>query len=102
MRHDMSEYAANACSLYEELSGKSLKPASTPYVPEGSLLATDWDSKGALAGSAARVLMKTLWLARLSRPHLMKGISDLTRRVTRWSVADDRRLFRLMSYLKGS
>ena len=102
MYHNMAEYSANACSLYEELSGRTLKPASTPYVPEGSLLATDWESKGALAQSAARILMKTLWLARLSRPDLMKGISDLTRRVTKWSVADDKRLFRLMSYLKGS
>ena len=102
MRHDMSDYAANACSLYEELSGRSLKPAATPFVPEGSLLTTDWESKGALSASASRVLMKTLWLARLSRPDLMKSISDLTRRVTKWSVADDKRLHRLMSYLKGA
>ena len=102
MRHDMADYCANACSLYEELSGRVLKAAATPFVPEGSLLSTDWEAKGALSEGAARVLMKTLWLARLARPDLMKGISDLTRRVTKWSVADDKRLFRLMSYLKGS
>ncbi|CAE7545185.1 RE1 [Symbiodinium sp. CCMP2592] len=102
MRHNMSDYAANACSLYEELPGRSLKPAATPFVPEGSLLATDWESKGALSPSASRILMKALWLARLSRPDLMKSISDLTRRVTKWSVADDKRLRRLMAYLKGA
>ena len=32
----------------------------------------------------------------------MKGISDLTRRITTWSKADDRKLFRLMCYLKGT
>ena len=102
MRYDMSDYCANACRLYEDLSKRPLKPASTPFVPDGSILASDWESKGALASEASRVLMKTLWLARLSRPDLMKGISDLTRRVTRWSVADDKKLRRLMSYLKGT
>ncbi|CAE7409673.1 GIP [Symbiodinium natans] len=102
MRYDMSDYCANACRLYEDLSKRPLKPASTPFVPDGSILASDWESKGALASEASRVLMKTLWLARLSRPDLMKGISDLTRRITRWSVADDKKLHRLMSYLKGT
>ena len=46
--------------------------------------------------------MKILWSARLARLDLMKGISDLTRKITTWSRADDRRLYRLMSYLKGT
>ena len=46
--------------------------------------------------------MKVLWCARLARPDLNKAISDLTRRLTFWSVADDNRLHRLMSYLFGS
>ena len=32
MRHNMADYAKNACSLYEELTGRSLKAASTPFV----------------------------------------------------------------------
>lgn len=32
----------------------------------------------------------------------MKGKSDLTRRITTWSKADDRRQVRLMSYLKST
>ena len=52
-----------------------------------------------MEGSASKILMKLLWLARLSRPDLMKGISDLTRRVTCWSRADDKRLYRLVCYL---
>lgn len=46
--------------------------------------------------------MKVLWCARLARPDLNKGISDLARRLACWSVADDKRLHRLMSYLFGS
>ena len=99
MRHCMADYAKNACNLYEELSGRSLKAASTPFVADGSLLETDWTAKGQLSGSASRILMKCLWLARLSRPDIMKPLSDLTRRITTWATADDKRLYRLMCYL---
>eukprot|EP00435_Cladocopium_sp_Y103_P014697 s1958_g3.t1 len=99
---EMTEFIDNACSMYEELSGRKLKPAPSPYVPEGSLTDDDWDNRGTLCHEASRVLMKVLWCARLSRPDLMKGIADLTRRLTVWARADDKRLHRLMSYLYGS
>ena len=38
----------------------------------------------------------------MARPDLNKAIADLTRRLTCWSVADDKRLHGLMSYLYGS
>ena len=80
-------------------SGRKLKEAATPFVAEGSLLVSDWDSRGQLAESASRVLMKSLWLARLARPDVMKRLSDLICRVTCWSAADDKRLYHLMCYL---
>ena len=55
MRHDMSDYCRNACELYEQLSGRKLKEATTPFVAEGSLLLSDWESRGQLAESASRV-----------------------------------------------
>ena len=102
MKFDMSDFAKNACATYEELSGCTLKSASTPYLPDGSLVDSDFDERGCMANDASKVLMKILWSARLARPDLMKGIPDLTRKITTWSRADDRRLFRLMSYLKGT
>ena len=81
---------------------KKLKPAASPYVNDGSLTDSDWDTRGSLSAEASRILMKVLWCARLARPDLNKAISDLTRRLTCWSVADDKRLHRLMSYLFGS
>ena len=92
MHHDMSDYCRNSCELYKQLSGRKLKEATTPFVAERSLLVSDWESRGQLAESASRVLMKSLWLARLARPDVMKPLSDLTRRVTCWSAADDKRL----------
>jgi hypothetical protein len=81
------------------LAGKPLKEATSPFVPDGSIAQDEWESKGALTNGASRVVMKILWCARLSRPDILKAIADLTRRVTCWSVADDKRLFRLMCYL---
>ena len=52
-----------------------------------------------MADSASKVLMKILWSARLSRPDLTKAMGDLTRKITTWSRAEDRKLFRLMSYI---
>ena len=46
--------------------------------------------------------MKVLWMARLCRPDLMKSIGDLTRRLTQWSVADDKRLYGLMTYVNST
>ena len=42
--------------------------------------------------------VKILWAARLCRPDFMKVIGDLTKRLTTWSVADDKRPHRLMGY----
>ena len=98
----MTEFINNCCELYETLSKRKLKPAASPYVNDGSLTDSDWDVKGSLSAEASRILMKVLWCARLARPDLNKAISDLTRRLTCWSVADDKRLHRLMSYLYGS
>jgi len=89
----MSDFAANPCAAYEELSGcvSVLKKATTPYLPEGSLVDSDFTVRDEMAQDASKVLMKILWSARLARPDLLKGISDLTRKITTWSRADDKR-----------
>ena len=96
---DMVDFISSACQMYENLSGKPLKGAASPYLPEGSIPVNEWEERGALASDASKVLMKVLWAGRLPRPDAIKAIGDLTRRVTKWSRADDRRLQRLMNYL---
>ena len=68
MKLDMSDFAANACTAYEELSGCVLKKATTPYLPEGSLVDSDFTVRREMAQDASKVLMKILWGARLARP----------------------------------
>ena len=83
---NMEDYALQACELYSSVSGgKALKPAATPFCPEGAFLYQDDNEEGELAGCACQVLMKCLWLARLSRPDIMKEIGDLATKVQKWT-----------------
>ena len=98
--YDMSDYVQSAVDHYIELSGnKTLKPATTPFCPEGSLLHENEDVKGELGAEAASILMKNLWAARLARPDLSRPTSKLTTKLHSWSSNDDRRLRRLMEYM---
>ena len=47
----MSDFAANPCAAYEELSGcvSVLKKATTPYLPEGSLVDSDFTVRDEMA-----------------------------------------------------
>ena len=68
---DMEDYGVQAVQLYSSYTGvTTFKNATTPFCPDGSLLAVDDNSRGELAGVACSVLMKCLWLARLARPDL--------------------------------
>ena len=67
----MEDYCKDAVKLYLNVTGiKKLKAARTPFCPEGSLVHADDDVRGELAGDCCKCVMKSLWLARLSRPHL--------------------------------
>ena len=56
--------------LYESLFSKALKTYETPFVAQSVLTAQGYEEPGHLAGNAAQVLMKLLWLSRLSRHSL--------------------------------
>ena len=102
MISDMVDYVRQAVDLYKELAGLSkLRKASTPFCPEGSLTLADEEAQGQLAGSACRILMKNLWVARLARPDLQKPITDLATHLNCWSVNDDKRLYRLACYMES-
>ena len=103
VEYDMSDFAESACETYLKLAkGVTLKSAPTPFLVDSALPEEGWEIKGALSDHAAKVLMKCLWLARLSRPDLLRPITELSRRITRWSANDDRKLFRLMCYISSS
>ena len=60
------------------------------------------EEQGVLHGQAAKVLMRLLWLSRLSRPDLSFIVGRLASNTTRWSRWDDRQLLRVVSYLHST
>ena len=102
MTFAMDSYAKQAVDFYCELTQterSQLKPVPTPSLNEASFSDQDYEEQGTLHQDAAKILMKTLWLARLSRPDLSFIVARLATKISRWSRADDKQLFRLMSYL---
>ena len=93
----MGDDAKQAIDLYASLPGaKPLKAADSPYVSEGSLTLEDWEVRGELAQSSAKILMKLLWYARLCRPDLAHAISTLAAQSTSWTKNSDKQTHRLM------
>ena len=99
MSYDMSDYARQAVDQYVKLTGQRPKHASTPICPEGSLTHDGECDRGELSGAACSLLMKQLWLARLSRPDLQQAICYLATHVTIWSRNDDKRVKRIIDYI---
>ena len=90
---DMLDYAHQTVDLYKSLTNvSSLKHATTPFVPDGSVSIEDEEAQGELAPNAGKILTKALWLGRLSRPDIIKPINDLATKVQSWSRGDDKRL----------
>ena len=48
------------------------------------------------------LLMKLMWLGRISRPDIMVAINTLAHNITRWSANDDKRAARLVGYIAAT
>ena len=100
---DMEDYCQQCVEHYLQVTGeKDVKAAVTPFCPDGTLVAADDEIHGQLGDKACSVLMKDLWLARLARPYAQKAICDIATKVQNWTRNDDKRIRRLMGYLKFS
>lgn len=99
----MVSHLESAVEKYKELTGlEKLRKVPIPFCPEGSLHPKDDEESGQLAGKACSQLMTNLWLARLSRPDIIKPICDLATNVQCWTVNCDKQLHRLICYLDSS
>ena len=97
----MRAYAEGIVDAYCQLTGfesNKLKKVSTPFLP---VVYSDEDlsQAGELRKDASRILMRMLWIARLSRPDLMFITTRLASCVTTWTRFEDRQLLRCISYI---
>ena len=101
--YEMFGHCHQTVDKYLELSGKShdsLKTkAATPCIDDHLIPEEEFDERGALSSAAARIVLKALYVARIARYDFMWSVNMLAREVTRWTVACDRRLHRLICYM---
>ena len=57
---------------------------------------------GRLKPIATKVLMKVFYAARLARFDLLRAVANLARYSTKWTEEHDRRLAKLMQYIKST
>ena len=69
---------------------------------EGSLLATDQADRGQLSNVVAKLVMKFMWLGRMSRPDLLVAINVCAGHITKWTVNDDTHMTRLAGYVAAT
>ena len=100
-QYDMTGHAEQCVQRYLELAKldrKTLKKVATPCMDDHQFAPEDFENKGSLSPVASQILFEILYLARMGRPDLLWSVNDLARHVTKWSVACDKRLHRLISY----
>ena len=95
----MNDYFKSAIDAYEAVPGPPLSkhPVPTPYADVDPQLE---QQPGELADRAASIVMKLLFAARMTAPHLCYAIGALATQFTKWSKQCDRELVRLLSYIK--
>ena len=87
------------------LSPDTLKLVDTPSLNDSNFPDSDFTTPGALAGTdhkPAKIVMKILYGARVARFDILQPVVKLARFITQWTVACDKQLFRLMSYIKST
>jgi len=101
----MQGFVGQCIDRYCELTKtkpESIRLADTPGLDDSQLAHADFETRGALAPHAAKIIMKILWVGRVSRYDIYHAVCMLARDISKWTVACDKRLYRLVGFLKKS
>ena len=100
--YKMKGHVEQCVLRYLELAAKPascLKKVATPCIDDHQLSPEDFTTKGELSHVCARIVLKALYAARSGRPDCLWAVNSLAREATKWNVACDKRLFRLICYM---
>ena len=81
------------------IKGVGFEPVTTPSLSDHQIPAGEFEAKGKLSDVCARIALKILLFTRIARPDVLGACNVLSREVSRWTPACDRRLLRLVSYI---
>ena len=98
----MQGHTEASVDRYLDLSGKhlsSLHPVATPCLDDHLLDPADDEKKGVLKEESAKIVIKTLYVARYNRIDLLWAVNALASEVTKWTINCDKRLRRLVCYM---
>lgn len=101
-KYTMKGFLQQCVDLYLNLAkvNKSdLKEVSTPSLEESIFTEAELATKGEVADASAHIVLKILFAARRARPDLYWATNAFARMVTKWNIACDRKLHRLISYI---
>ena len=87
---------------YRELTNKKveqLHKVSSPCLDDHQFKKEELESVGELSEVCSQIILKCLNVARIGRPDILWSVNKLTRAVTQWTQAYDRRLARVISYI---
>ena len=73
---------------------------STPCMDDHQFNASDFEIQGKIKPHDSKIVLKWLYGARVNRMDLYWTVNALARNVTKWTVADDKRLHKLMCYIE--
>ena len=100
--YDMAGHAKKCVERYCELANKTTKQlykVSTPCIDDHHFKEEETKSVGELSNTCSQIVLKCSYLARIGRPNILWSVNKLTRSITKWTKACDKRLNRLISYI---
>ena len=98
--YDMEGHARKSVEGYCELANKKteqLYKVSHPCLDDHQIKKVALENKCELSEVCSHIVLKCLYLARIGRLDILWSVNKLTRFVTKWTRACDRRLARLIS-----
>ena len=101
--YDMEGHAKKCVERFCELANKTtqqLYKVSTPCIDDHHFKEEETKSVGELSSTCSQIVLKCLYLARIGRPDILWSVNKFTRSITKWTKACDKRLNRLISYIR--